>query len=337
MTRMQPLMEKHHDGIFGDAPLGTDATRRDRKHRSYEELQRVLSHLDARGRPFSVSTVGASNQGRDIHMVSIGRGNTDVLLVGQQHGTESTGSTTLVALLHSLANGKYDAYFDEVTVHVVPRVNPDGAKAGVRGNVDPDAPDPAHGEGIFTVTWQGRGWDVNRYHYPDWTESRLYRHRPEQFPENPVPASRAVTTAVDRVDPALFVDVHGQSQKTTEDGADVTHSVMWPVLGDKPMPSEGLALSKKMCMQVYDHLQRFDRVVSRYPATAGYAGVAHKAYGLQNRGSILFETVEPKSLDRYRNRSLATLPSLLSLVGTAATGELYTRDPDRVEEIPSIQ
>lgn len=334
---MQPLIEKRHDGIFGDAPLGTDATRRDQKHREYEELQRVLSHLGREGRPFSVSRVGTSNQGRAIEMVSIGQGDTDVMLTGQQHGTESTGSTTLVALLRALASGTYDAYLDEVTVHAIPRVNPDGAKAGIRGNVDPDAPDPMHGEGVFTVTWQGRGWDVNRYHYPDWTESRLYNHRPEEFPENPVPASRAVTTAVERVDPELFVDVHGQGQKTIEDGEDVTHSVMWPVLGNQSIPSEGLALSKKMCVQVYDHLNRFDRVVSRYPATAGYAGVAHKAYALQNRGSILFEIVEPKSLDRYRSRALATLPSLLSLIGTTATGELYSHDPGRVEEIPPIQ
>ncbi|MFC7238823.1 M14 family zinc carboxypeptidase [Saliphagus sp. GCM10025317] len=336
MTRIQPLTETHHDGLFGDAPLGTDATSRDEKHRPYAELQRVLDHLEMAGRPFSRTTVGTSNQGRDIDMISVGRGDTDILFVGQQHGNESSGSTSLVALLHYLASGKSKAHLDDVTVHVVPRANPDGAEIEFRGNVDPDAPDPDTDEGIFTTTYQGRGWDPNRYHFPDWTESRLYKHHPEQFPENPVPEARAVTEAVDRVDPELFVDIHGQGEKTTEDGAAVTHSVMWPVLGEKPIPEDGLALSKKMCVQVYDHLSRFDRVVSRYPATAAYPGVAHKAYGLQDRGSIIYEVVEPKSVDQYRTRTRTTLPSLLSLIGTAATGGIHYRDPDRVEEIPHI-
>ncbi|MFC6768217.1 M14 family zinc carboxypeptidase [Natrinema soli] len=327
-------METRHDGIFGDAPLGTDATHREDKYRSYDELKRVLNHFDTKGRPFSMSTVGTSNQGRGIDMVSVGRGNTDVLLVGHQHGNESTGSTSLLALLYYMASGKYEAYLDEVTVHVIPRANPDGAAIGFRGNVDPDAPDPNTSNGIFTTTYRGRGWDPNRYHFPDWTESRLYRNQPEEFPENPVPAARAVTEAVERVDPEWFLDIHGQSAKTTEDGEDVTHSLMWPVLGDKPIPENGLALSKRMCVQMYDHLSRFDQVVSRYPATAGYPGVAHKAYALQDRGSVIFESVEPQSVDQYRNRTLAALPSFMSLIGTTATGDLYDRDPERVEDIP---
>ncbi|MFC7230623.1 M14 family zinc carboxypeptidase [Saliphagus sp. GCM10025308] len=127
------MTETHHDGLFGDAPLGTDATSRDEKHRPYAELQRVLDHLEMAGRPFSRTTVGTSNQGRDIDMISVGRGDTDILFVGQQHGNESSGSTSLVALLHYLASGKSKAHLDDVTVHVVPRANPDGAEIEFRG------------------------------------------------------------------------------------------------------------------------------------------------------------------------------------------------------------
>ncbi|MFC6734110.1 M14 family zinc carboxypeptidase [Haladaptatus sp. DYSN1] len=326
------------EGIFGDSVLGSDPEPELLATRSFDQLTHQLRHYAASNPAISLKSIGTSNGGREIWLVSIGNGETDVLFAGQQHGNEPTGCTSLVALIHHLATGACDSYLESVTVHVVPRMNPDGAESNARTNVDPDVPSSnagATGEGFFVSE---SGWDLNRYHFPDWTQSRLYEHHPETYPANPVPESHALTELVAALDPTWFVDVHNQGEgKKTPSGEDITHSIVWPILGSQQLPTEGLTLSKQLCVRIFDQLNQYHSpVVSRYPATASYPGVAHKAYSLQNRGSILYETVMTPSHAQYRRQALTTLTTLLSLVGATASGELYEIDPTRTDEIPPV-
>jgi hypothetical protein len=59
-------------------------------------------------------------------------GRPTVLLVGQQHGDEPAGSEALIVVAQELAGGRLEALLDRINVIVLPRANPDGARAGQR-------------------------------------------------------------------------------------------------------------------------------------------------------------------------------------------------------------
>jgi hypothetical protein len=64
-----------------------------------------------------------------------------VWLIGLQHGNEPAGGEAMLAVAGSLARGELAALIERVTVVIVPRANPDGAAAFVRGlanGIDPN-------------------------------------------------------------------------------------------------------------------------------------------------------------------------------------------------------
>ncbi len=56
-------------------------------------------------------------------------GRPTVLLVGQQHGDEPAGSEALLVVAQELAGGRYEPWLERLNVIVLPRANPDGARA----------------------------------------------------------------------------------------------------------------------------------------------------------------------------------------------------------------
>lgn len=305
---------------------------------TYEELVRRLNRLErsSQGR-ISVETIGQSNEGRDLFLATVGEGDTDVAFVTQQHGNEPTGTeAVLTHLLHYLGSGSEQAneILEELTVHVVPRVNVDGAEPDrfQRYNVDPDAPARDTGEGFFTSSSEGVGWDINRYHDPEWEESRLYRNHPDEYPENPVPEAAAVQGAVEGIDPLWVADVHNQGTYRDDDGDMINASIFWPI--NPNVDEEAVNLSKQLCRVMYDHLQQFGYAnVTQYPGGT-YRGIARNGYGLRGYGSVLIELragVGQKS-QGYRNRM--ALEHMVSMLESTADGSLFEVDPDSAEEIP---
>lgn len=337
------------------------------------ELERILMRL-AEKRPdrVSVREIGRSNQGRPIRAACVSRCDdaTDVMAVGQQHGDETVSSAEgLLAALAYLASGRANAerMLRDVTFHVVPRINPDGFVARQRYNVDTSAPASGEGDGIFggdagfyTADQAGIGWDINRYHWPDWTESNLYQNLPEEYPENPVTEAQAMLDAVEEVDPAWIADFHRQGTYTVDEDAEfdpenpsaayeraeenyppdpdadgggdvVTSSLFWPI--NENVPTEAQNLSKRLVVTMFDRLTEFDQsTVTRYPGGT-YAGIARNAYGLTGRGSVLFELSAGTLGDRsYRIRQV--FEAVLSAVDATATGALDGVDPDRTDELP---
>ena len=103
---------------------------------SNTELETILQSLaDENSDTVSVSEIGESNQERPIYVVAIGSGDTDVMAIGQQHGDEMVSSAEgLLAAAQYLASedDQSDSLTEELTVHLVPRVNPDGFVARQR-------------------------------------------------------------------------------------------------------------------------------------------------------------------------------------------------------------
>ena len=105
------------------------------KHRDIEPLL-----LRLRQEPgFMVRKLGASIEGRPIYDVSVGTGDTQVLMWSQMHGDEPTATMAGLDLFNFLAaddnfNELREEILENLTLHFVPMLNPDGAEVFERRN-----------------------------------------------------------------------------------------------------------------------------------------------------------------------------------------------------------
>ncbi|QDH78627.1 peptidase M14 [Echinicola soli] len=89
---------------------------------------------------FEVTALGKSVEGRPIRQLAYGKGETKVLLWSQMHGDESTATMALFDLFNFLEGSGDDfgqirkAIHDQLTLHFIPMVNPDGAERFTRRN-----------------------------------------------------------------------------------------------------------------------------------------------------------------------------------------------------------
>jgi hypothetical protein len=89
---------------------------------------------------FSVEKAGRSVEGRDIYLLSIGRGKSKVFLWSQMHGDEATATMALFDVFNFFhANdGLHDikkTILDNLTIYFMPMVNPDGAEVYQRRTI----------------------------------------------------------------------------------------------------------------------------------------------------------------------------------------------------------
>jgi beta-lactamase class A len=130
---------------------------------------------------FSVEEVGRSLEDRPIRLLRYGTGPTRVLLWSQMHGDESTATMALADLIRFLHEAPDDAHArlwrEQLTLLVMPMLNPDGAERFVRHNAV--------------------GIDVNR-------DARLLA----------TPEGRALKGVRDRFEPQFGFNLHDQNPRT---------------------------------------------------------------------------------------------------------------------------
>ncbi len=85
---------------------------------------------------FEVTTVGKSENGKNINLIKWGRGNTKIFLWSQMHGNEPTGTMALFDLFNFLqSNTKLVQQLNQTCqLYIIPMVNPDGAEKFTRTN-----------------------------------------------------------------------------------------------------------------------------------------------------------------------------------------------------------
>lgn len=111
---------------------------------------------------FKEEVLGTSTQGRSIHHLTMGSGKTKVLLWSQMHGDESTATMALFDLFNFFAaTDEFDPLrklmLDNLELHFVPMLNPDGAEVWQRRNaldidINRDARNLATPEGRILAT-----------------------------------------------------------------------------------------------------------------------------------------------------------------------------------------
>lgn len=86
-----------------------------------------------------IDTIGFSEKGKAIALAKISnpdspKPKTNVLFIGQQHGSEPAGKEGLILLIKEIGNGNHSYLLDSINLYIVPNCNPDGGDAYMRRN-----------------------------------------------------------------------------------------------------------------------------------------------------------------------------------------------------------
>lgn len=97
----------------------------------HSNIQPLLDSLK-KEKDFEVTLLGKSIQGRNISMVSVGKGDINVLLWSQMHGDEPTATAAMFDMFNYLKTDQ--RLLENLKVHFIPMLNPDGATSFSRRN-----------------------------------------------------------------------------------------------------------------------------------------------------------------------------------------------------------
>ena len=91
-------------------------------------------HLNRLSSIFKISKIGYSVNNEDINVIKVGNGNIKVLAWSQMHGNEPTSTKSLLDFINALNNNEFLNILDACTLHLIPILNPDGARIYTREN-----------------------------------------------------------------------------------------------------------------------------------------------------------------------------------------------------------
>ncbi|MET3684222.1 hypothetical protein ABID56_002348 [Alkalibacillus flavidus] len=161
---------------------------------SYNQMQSDIDQLDQQyGSLITVETIGKSVHNRDIPVVKIGTGDIDILINASHHAREWVTTNLVMEQLDQYSQAyardeALDGYdvrhlLDQVTLHYVPMVNPDGVTLVQQGpdgfdNRD-ELIDMNDGNTDFS-SWKAnaRAVDLNRQYPADWDDIRNVESEP---------------------------------------------------------------------------------------------------------------------------------------------------------------
>lgn len=109
----------------------------DKRRIKHQQIQPLIERFEANSK-FEVQKVGKSIEGRDLSLISIGSGETNIFLWSQMHGDEPTATQAIFDILNFLDAPAFKEEKDEILsklkLHFLPMLNPDGAEVYQRRN-----------------------------------------------------------------------------------------------------------------------------------------------------------------------------------------------------------
>lgn len=102
------------------------------------DVEKALSKFE-NSSYFSSKIIGSSEESRNIHEVTIGKGPNKILIWTQMHGNESTGTKAVIDLINYLYKSKDKIRLQiltNATIKIIPLLNPDGAEFYTRYNAN---------------------------------------------------------------------------------------------------------------------------------------------------------------------------------------------------------
>jgi len=87
---------------------------------------------------FKIRHLGYSIEKREINLISIGKGKTNILCWSQMHGNESTATMALFDIFNFFSDSDHPDFknyiLNNLSIHFIPMLNPDGAEKFIREN-----------------------------------------------------------------------------------------------------------------------------------------------------------------------------------------------------------
>ncbi len=103
----------------------------------HNDIQPLITRLKNNSK-YTVQKVGASIEGRDLTLISVGTGKTNVFLWSQMHGDEPTATQAIFDIFNFLDSPEFlsekESILSNLTLHFLPMLNPDGAEQFTRRN-----------------------------------------------------------------------------------------------------------------------------------------------------------------------------------------------------------
>ena len=125
-TNLYETYEKYKESILNKRRI---------KHQELQPL--FVKHVA--NKAFTLKKVGESIEGRALNLISMGSGKTNVLLWSQMHGDEPTATQAIFDILNFLTSDDFQEEKKEIlenlTIHFLPMLNPDGAERFQRRNL----------------------------------------------------------------------------------------------------------------------------------------------------------------------------------------------------------
>lgn len=299
--------------------------------RSNAQLYTDLTALDAAYDTLRLEQAGESVEGRPLYSATVGEGPRKLMIVTQQHGDEPTGTEAAMHVLEWLSGDSEaaQALREQVTLTVMPRVNPDGFERWeglVAGELDPETTiDPRR---------NAEDIDLNR----TWDSS-------EVIDASLIPETTAVRQVIEASQPELILDYHNQNNYINESGELETISVLWPTNDD--VDPAITATAQQAAVAISQGLEDFDYgYLSLFPG-GDTPQIARNGIGIDGIPTLLIEqrgleelslkALEGLELDFDAVSSAVVLEGVLSMLGVIeAMGQsgFDSIDPDLATLIP---
>lgn len=255
---------------------------------------------------FTLEEIGRSVEGRPILRLAFGRGPFHVLLWSQMHGDEPTATPALLHMAEHVRRHREEPaiarMLDELTVHMVPMLNPDGARRFQRRNA--------------------QGIDINR--------DALLLQSPE---------GRALKALRDRVQPGLGFNLHNQNWRTAagKTGKPASFALLSVASDEARTVTPGRVLTKKTCAVMRDVLERFaPGQVARYDDEFEV-----RAFGdnitLWGTPVVLLETGAFGGPTPDEDLVRLNFVALMAALDEIASLRVHDADPARYESLPVNQ
>ena len=284
--------------------------------RSNERLYQDLQQLSNDRAALLLEQAGSSLEGRPIYSASVGEGDRRLMIVTQQHGDEPTGTEAAMWLLDWLSGDSEAAQSlrEQVTLTVMPRVNPDGFARWeklVAQELSPEeAIDPRRNSSDIDLN---RTWDAQ-----------------EVIDASLVPEKMAVASVIESFQPELIMDFHNQNNYLNDAGDLETLSLLWPTNGN--VDQEVVSFAQQSAVALAQGVAELEYgYVSLFPG-GDTPQIARNGIAIDGVPTLL---VEQRGLEEFELKALEGLELDFDAVATAITLEGFLGMLNVIESLSS--
>ncbi|WP_350019803.1 M14 family zinc carboxypeptidase [Priestia flexa] len=341
---------------------------------NHAELGKRLQQIEHSSKgTVKVEVAGHSNRGLEIYKATVGTGKKIVLIQTEIHGNEKTGTEALLNILQNLSTNSPEAkkMREEMTLVVLPMMNPDASELNRRGNdlswqevtqAFPQLKDAQPSWNYYTYTNQyfnytnQPGFDVNRDFNPDLD----YVPASKDFPGNSGNPGWFITPEAQTVRDVykglkekhgnvdVFVDMHHQGTYYVEGTDDVvTMSLSGKFVDinksryEEYQSNYNLEFSKQLNLAAYNALQAVGNSpfnnITLYDQNIDLPGTALGTFALNGSGTVLFEVRgQTHTFGQKKKGQLvkAVETGLYGILHGVTDESVYKLNSDQYDDIP---